>query len=88
MIFRWVGIPVALILFSFAPFPASAFAEEKIDKSGNVKQASDKDDDNLEGAQPKLTVTEHTATIGGKPVKYKATAGYMVFGERPFYGSL
>lgn len=51
-------------------------ADEKLDKSGNVKKDSEKQDP--ESEQPKLTITEHTATIGGQPIKYKATAGYMV----------
>ncbi len=29
-------------------------------------------------AEPKLTVTMHSVLIGGEPVKYKATAGYLV----------
>ncbi len=28
--------------------------------------------------EPKLSVTENTVTIGGKPIKYKAVAGYLV----------
>jgi len=28
--------------------------------------------------EPKLSVTEHSVMIGGKPVKYKAVAGYLV----------
>lgn len=50
-------------------------ASEKSDssKSKDKDKTKDKDED-----EPKLSVTEHTVTIGGKPVKYKATAGYMV----------
>jgi carboxypeptidase C (cathepsin A) len=29
-------------------------------------------------AEPKLSVTEHELTVGGKTIKYKATAGYLV----------
>lgn len=28
-----------------------------------------------------MTVTQHTTTVGGKIIKYKATAGYMVLKE-------
>ena len=52
-----------------------AQAQKKSDKSGNLTTDSQKES---EEDQPKLIVTEHTATIDGKPVKYKATAGYMV----------
>ncbi len=47
--------------------------------AADKKKDKDKDDD-----EPKLSVTEHTITIDGKPIKYKATAGYMVLKE---YGS-
>ncbi len=47
------------------------------DKRGSGKKktgdkAKKKDD------EPKLSVTEHTVIVDGKPVKYKATAGFMV----------
>ena len=48
------------------------------DKSKKSKDKADREE------EPKLTVTHHTITIGGKVVKYKATAGYMVLKE---YGS-
>ncbi|HEX3816967.1 MAG TPA: hypothetical protein VHW03_01625, partial [Chthoniobacterales bacterium] len=60
-------------------YMSPARGDEKINKNGNLKKATEKGNDkDIEEEQPKLTVTEHTATIGGKPVKYKATAGYMV----------
>jgi len=31
-----------------------------------------------EAKEPKLSVTEHEITLGGKTIKYKATAGYLV----------
>ena len=34
-----------------------------------------------EPATPPLSVSEHTVTISGKPVKYKVTAGYLVLKE-------
>ncbi len=49
--------------------------KDKSDKDKSDKSKSDKDKDKDE---PKLSVTEHTVTIGGKPVRYKATAGYML----------
>src|SRR5262249_7621206 len=56
---------------------ASADKDNKDSKdSKDKKKSKDKDED-----EPKLSVTEHTITIDGKPVKYKATAGYMVLKE-------
>lgn len=50
-------------------------SDDKTESKNKVAadKKKDKDDD-----EPKLSVTEHTITIDGKPVKYKATAGYMV----------
>lgn len=51
-------------------------------KSKNSKDAkSDKKSDSdksRESGEPKLSVTEHTVTIDGVPIRYKATAGFMV----------
>lgn len=43
-------------------------------KSGSDKAKSSKSDEE----EPKLSVTHHSITIGGKLVKYKTTAGYML----------
>jgi carboxypeptidase C (cathepsin A) len=50
------------------------------DRSGKGKTDSDSTDKDksAEEDEPKLTVTHHTITIGGKTIKYKATAGYML----------
>ncbi len=63
--------------------PSRPLAEAReTDPPENAKKKDqDKKDDgdkDKEEEEPKLSVTEHTITIGGKPVKYKATAGYMV----------
>ncbi|MBX9721928.1 MAG: hypothetical protein K2X81_11075, partial [Candidatus Obscuribacterales bacterium] len=53
------------------------------DKTGSEKGKSAKSKDKDED-EPKLSITEHSTTIGGKTIKYKATAGYMVLKD---YGS-
>jgi carboxypeptidase C (cathepsin A) len=55
-----------------ATSPATA-AGDKADKAADAK-AEKKDEKEKE---PVLSVTEHTATLGGKTIRYKATAGYM-----------
>lgn len=52
-------------------------SDSKDSDSKDSKDKKDKDKDK-EKDEPKLSVTEHTVTIGGKQVKYKATAGYML----------
>jgi carboxypeptidase C (cathepsin A) len=39
---------------------------------------SDKDKSKEEEKEPPPSVTEHTLTVGGKTIRYRATAGYMV----------
>ena len=63
---------IALSVFSIPSVRAQAKADQADQKKAQ------KEDKDKEEQEPKLTVTEHTVTIGGKPVKYKATAGYMV----------
>lgn len=50
------------------------FSDKK--KSPKDKDKSDKDGDKED--EPKLSVTDHTVVIDGVPIRYKATAGYMV----------
>ncbi len=60
-----------------APLAAAA-AAEKPAALADAKPADKKDDkDKEKEKEPVLSVTEHTITIGGKVIKYKATAGYM-----------
>ncbi len=47
--------------------------DEPKEKSADKKPASAKED-----KDPALSVTEHEITIGGKRIKYQATAGYLV----------
>ena len=72
---RFLFALIYLLALTLSP----AFAREKEKKSDSEKTESDrsKDDKNKEEEEPKLSVTEHTINIGGKPVKYKATAGYI-----------
>lgn len=51
-------------------------SKDKSDKSKD--NDSDKDKSKKDEDEPKLSVTEHTITIGGKTIKYKATAGFML----------
>ena len=53
---------------------AAADKDKDKDKDKGKDKAKNKDKED----EPKLSVTEHTIMIGGKPVKYKATAGYML----------
>lgn len=57
-----------------AATPAATSAPTTAEKpaAGEVKPA-----DKKEEKEPVLSVTEHQLTLGGKVIKYKATAGYM-----------
>ena len=55
-----------------ATTPAAADA-----KSGEKKDEPKKDEPKKEEKEPVLSVTDHEITLGGKVIKYKATAGYM-----------
>ena len=52
----------------------------KGDESSDAEK-SDKDRDKDKSEEPQLAVTEHTVTVGGKTLKYHATAGYMILKE-------
>jgi carboxypeptidase C (cathepsin A) len=73
-----------LLGFCLSPVFAARERDKKPDTensdSDESKDDKDKDKEKKE-EEPKLSVTEHTSTIGGKPVKYKATAGYIVLKE-------
>jgi carboxypeptidase C (cathepsin A) len=49
--------------------------DEPKEKGGEKKPAPAKEEKDKE---PALSVTEHELTVGGKTIKYQATAGYMV----------
>src|ERR1017187_7704570 len=55
-----------------ATTPAAADA-----KAGEKKDEPKKDEPKKEEKEPVLSVTDHEITLGGKVIKYKATAGYM-----------
>ncbi len=81
---RWLWATTLGLLLSFVtltspPLRAQSSHDPDDHKKKDERADKDKDKDkDKDEAEPKLTVTEHTVTIGGKPVKYKATAGYMV----------
>src|ERR1700679_237557 len=64
---------------------ADADKDDSSTDANDDKSKHDKDKDKDKDAakakkeeEPKLSVTEHTVIINGQPVKYKATAGYML----------
>src|ERR1700679_2333565 len=64
---------------------ADADKDDSSTDANDDKSKHDKDKDKDKDAakakkeeEPKLSVTEHTMIINGQPVKYKATAGYML----------
>src|SRR4051812_10105384 len=64
-----------------APAPSEKPAEKPADKAGEKagEKKDDKKDDKKE-KEPggdKLSVTEHELTVGGAPLKYRATAGTL-----------
>lgn len=65
--------PVCALFFALAV--AARAQEEPKDKAGHP---DDKAAAPAEAKEPKLSVTEHELTLGGKVIKYKATAGYLV----------
>jgi hypothetical protein len=73
-----------LLFLSFLPALASFAAESaaparpvttKADKPAEVTAKADKKDEKEK--EPVLSVTEHSLAVGGKALRYKATAGYM-----------
>ena len=62
---------------SFSP----AVAREENRKNPTLRRPSPmnqrREDKEKEEEEPKLSVSEHTVNINGKPMKYKATAGYI-----------
>jgi carboxypeptidase C (cathepsin A) len=68
------------LAFAFSPLRAEdEKTEPKAEKPAEAKgdKAAEKKADAKE-PDPPLSVTEHEVTIGGKAVKYRATAGYLV----------
>ncbi len=65
---------LAMFIFGLALAPLRAEEEKTGPKTDKVpeKKADEKEKD------PVLSVTEHEITIGGKVIKYRATAGYLV----------
>lgn len=76
---RWLFVVVCLLAVSFSPAFAAREKDKKSDtENSDSEKSKDEKDKEKKEEEPKLSVTEHTVTIGGKPVKYKATAGYIV----------
>ncbi|MBS0632729.1 MAG: peptidase S10 [Verrucomicrobia bacterium] len=65
-----------LILLSLGLSLAPLRAEEEKDKPVEKKNDDQKGD--AGDKDPALSVTEHEITLGGKVIKYRATAGYLV----------
>jgi carboxypeptidase C (cathepsin A) len=55
-----------------------ASAEASASPSSKEAKNADKDKDKEEEKEPPPSVTEHTLTVGGKTIHYRATAGYML----------
>ena len=55
-----------------------ARAQPPMDKPDDKGEGQSKDGKDKETPKPELSVTEHTITIGGKPIAYTATAGTLV----------
>ncbi len=53
-------------------------AEGSASPGSKEAKNGDKDKDKEEEKEPPPSVTEHTITVGGKTIHYRATAGYMV----------
>lgn len=73
---RLLALLLALVLptaLTRAETKAESKVETKIDSKADAK--SDKDE------EPVLSVTAHTVVVGGKTIKYHATAGYLVLKE-------
>src|SRR6185369_7958961 len=56
---------------------AGATGTETTTATATVSTEAKKDEPKKDEKEPVLSVTEHTISIGGKVIKYKATAGYM-----------
>lgn len=72
---RRLLLAVLLLLslgLSFAPLRAEDEKEKPSEKKGDEQKGDVGDKD------PALSVTEHEITLGGKVIKYRATAGYLV----------
>lgn len=71
---RILALILALTVAPLAPAAVAAVAEKSGPPASDAKGAEKKDEKEKE---PVLSVTEHTLALGGKTIKYKATAGYM-----------
>lgn len=65
------------MLFIFASFGVPAWSNILIAKSSGTEDSKSEDDKSDKNEKPKLSVTEHSINIGGKQIKYKATAGFI-----------
>jgi carboxypeptidase C (cathepsin A) len=75
-----VSVTLSLLLALALSIACSAGAPPADAKSAEAKSGADaaKDDKKSADDEPVLSVTAHTITVGGKTIKYHATAGYMV----------
>ncbi|MCX6956485.1 MAG: hypothetical protein NTV51_30500, partial [Verrucomicrobia bacterium] len=72
------GFLLTILLCAPSPAAVAASAPEK-PAAGAEANAGEKKDDKKDEKEkePVLSVTEHEITLGGKVIKYRATAGYM-----------
>ena len=68
-------VPVALFTLLAAVSPAWS-AEEKLEVKADAPATETNTE--VKEKEPVLSVTDHEITIGGKLIKYRATAGYLV----------
>jgi carboxypeptidase C (cathepsin A) len=75
---RWLVLVFCLSALSLSSLLAREKQKNQKPEAEKNEPNQSKDDKEKEEEEPKLSVSEHTINIGGKPVKYKATAGYIV----------
>ncbi|MBX9687640.1 MAG: hypothetical protein K2X27_13115 [Candidatus Obscuribacterales bacterium] len=74
----WAAIKKSLVGKSAAKGSDVSSSESNDDDKSDESDKAKRKDKKEKEDEPKLSVSEHTININGKPVKYKATAGYMI----------
>src|SRR5262249_4863580 len=78
-----LAVSMLLTLYVLAALPALVLAQTNATpaKRDTKENPSDTKDDTKFFEEPPLSVTTHSVTVGGKTLKYHATAGYIVLKE-------
>src|ERR1700722_799804 len=80
-----INLNLLIGLFLFVAFQSPLHAEPAAaDKPDKADAKGDKGDAKADAGifeEPAPSVTAHTITVGGKTIKYHATAGYIVLKE-------